>query len=179
VILAIIALANPEWTMLAAIATILAGGCLLFAAAHWASEFEGEMRGAMSAEFLGGAAGVVLGVLAILGIAPEVLISAAVIVFGASLALGSAGCGFYAASTSGSFAAGQPAEATRFHSNESFSSAGAQALIGAAAAVLGIIALVGQAEFATTLNVVALLVIGAGLLLTSPPVTRGMMSVFR
>ena len=47
------------------------------------------MGGGFTAEFVGGAAGIVLGILALVGIAPEILCSVAVLVFGGTLLFGS------------------------------------------------------------------------------------------
>ena len=98
-----------------------------------------ELGGGMGAEFLGGAAGGVLGLLAILNMAPMTLMSIAIIVFGASLLL-SSGTTYRLdalASKLGqrNLTAGQTLVA--------LAASGIQVLVGIAGIALGIIALMG------------------------------------
>ena len=105
IVLSIIGLAGMLSNVMAAIATIIIGGALLVEGGAIGSDYGRlisesreesggfdavELGGGLTAEFLGGIAGIVLGILALFGTAPTVLMPAAVIVFGAALLLGSA-----------------------------------------------------------------------------------------
>jgi hypothetical protein len=144
--LAIVGLAGVFSATMAAIATIVIGAAFLlesgsFSAAQLSSrsgEFEGA-SGGTSAAFLGGVAGIVLGILALLGIASITLLSVAAIVYGATFLLSGVG-------QSGNLAA----------------AAGGHTLVGLGAAVLGILAVVGLSPLVLVL--VALLSLGAGAL---------------
>ena len=102
VVLAILALVGVMPERMAAIATLAVGGALLLEGIAIATRFSNlfsqtgrsladaaELGGGMGAEFLGGVAGGVLGLLAILNIAPMTLMSIAIIVLGAALLLSS------------------------------------------------------------------------------------------
>ena len=114
----------------------------------------------LTAEFLAGMAGIVLGLLALLRIVPMTLLSVAVITYGGTLML-----------TSGeslwldSFAAKDNAIMRQLMHCMSVAATGAQVLTGLAALVLGILALVGIAPMMMVL--VALLATGASVLLRS------------
>src|SRR5512140_1249241 len=93
VVLAILGLAN-EWPgYMASIATIAVGAALLFPGVAIAARYsplaqmvgaKEELGAGMSGEVLGGAAGIVLGILSLLGIFPGLLMPIAIIVFGGS-----------------------------------------------------------------------------------------------
>ncbi|MGH7988231.1 MAG: hypothetical protein ACREQX_18345 [Candidatus Binataceae bacterium] len=99
IVLGILALAEIHPPMLISIATIVAGIALLVEgaglAAKYASALKGmpgtamlsaaELGGGLNAGALAGASGIVLGILAILGIVPDVLTAVALIVFGAAV----------------------------------------------------------------------------------------------
>src|ERR1051325_9458563 len=128
-----------------------------------------EIGGGVGSEVLGGVAGVVLGILALIGIAPIVLVSVAVVTFGAALLLGAgstARLGSMIASVSHSLA-----------SDTVTGSAGAEVLVGLGAITLGIIALTGMHPM--TLNLIGLLVLGAGALIEGAAVGGSMMAVWR
>ncbi len=144
IVLAIIGLAGLIPGDLAAIAAIVIGASLLLQGGAVMSslrhlEAGAGVGGAMSAESLGGIAAIVLGILALLGISPGILLSAAVLTLGAALLLGAGAL---------PFAGGGSAFA------------GGQAFIGIGAVVLGILAVVGIAQ--VTLQLVAFLVLGCG-----------------
>jgi hypothetical protein len=150
--LAIVGLAGELSAPLAAIATIVVGAAILIEGGAWeagALSFQtaaGQTRQAAlkempSAEALGGIAGIVLGILALLGVAPATLLSVAVLVFGGTLLL--SGSAF----PERAWAAG-PADG-RF-------------LLGLSVTVLGLLAVIGIAQL--SLILVGLLVLGvAGL----------------
>lgn len=151
VALAIVGLAGIDSTILAAIAVIIFGAAILTEGgataglfSGWSSKGNMEMEaraGGMSAEFLGGVGGIVLGVLALLNLAPTVLLSVAAIGFGAAYLLN-----------------GLTVAPNSFFSHAS----GGQVLVGVAALVLGIVAVCGDSSL--TLVLVSLLVLAAGAL---------------
>jgi len=152
-VLAILGLANVAPTYMLPIATILLGAALLVKGGSVASRFqqlifetdgrEGEMElgGGMSAELLAGAAGIVLGILALINIVPVTLTAIAVIVFGGALLLG----GGETYRLSHLHWPGQHWDERRLHAARvtAESAAGGESLVGIAAVVLGILALTG------------------------------------
>jgi hypothetical protein len=170
---------------MASVATIAFGVALLAQggaiAARWSrllretmpSEWDTrtELGGGMGAEFLAGGAGIVLGVLGLLGMATATLIPIAIIVFGGALLLGSS-----ATVDLGGLATDAPHERFADLSRQATAvSSGAQVLLGIAAVVLGIIALVGLDPVVVTL--VALLVLGASVLFSGTAISSRMTSV--
>src|SRR5262245_11772038 len=102
VVLAILGLAGVGPLYMISIATIVLGVAFLSEgggiAARHARVLSGsvgghtavtEFGGGMTAEFIGGAAGIILGILALIGVVTTVLTAAAAIVFGATLLLSS------------------------------------------------------------------------------------------
>lgn len=174
VVLSIIALAGGLQGYMAAIAVILIGASLLFESGTLAASYrrllfrmEGsasssELGSTMTVECLAGITGIVLGILALLGIAPWTLTATAAVVFGSVFMLNSGALlrlhslwasGFYAQ------------EASREVAHDAFAtSAGGHLLIGLAAVVLGILALVGINP--VVLNLVALLALGVSVMLS-------------
>ena len=124
-------------------------------------------------DFLGGAAGVALGILALVGVMPSTLLACAVISLGASIVIGSSAL----VRLNHLVIAGSSAHPTAQHAaREAVSaSAGTHVLVGLAAGTLGILALCGLVP--ETLNLVGLLSIGAGLLLSGSAVASRMISV--
>jgi hypothetical protein len=122
--------------------------------------------GGMGAETLGGIAGIVLGILTLVNVAPFVLLSVSIIVFGASVILGAASRVQLAMRTMNrlDFAA----EDTQMFQEAHTASIGARSLVGLAAIVLGIIAVCWLAYPATSLllSLVGLLCLGAGSVFT-------------
>ncbi|HEY5312596.1 MAG TPA: hypothetical protein VIK18_08750, partial [Pirellulales bacterium] len=143
VVLAILGLVGVAPPYMAAIATLAIGAALAFQGAAWHARTGGTT---VSAEFTAGLAGIVLGILAILGIEPAILIPVAVLVFGAGLLL-----------SSGS--------TMNFGSETALTGSGSHVLCGIAGIVLGIIALISTA--ALTLSLVALLALGCAVSLGS------------
>ncbi|MGA7324215.1 MAG: hypothetical protein WBX25_06985, partial [Rhodomicrobium sp.] len=161
VVLAIIGLAHSSPEMLAAIATIVFGAALLIQGGTMLTEYariifpQGAVEtgvgqfagGSLSAVFLAGSAGIILGILAILGINAGVLISAAVIAFGVALVLSSSSIWQLHRAKRAALASGEGVEASagEILANEmAVGSAGVQALAGLAAIILGILAIVGN-----------------------------------
>jgi uncharacterized membrane protein HdeD (DUF308 family) len=143
--LAIAGLAGAAPMTLAAIACIILGAAIVieggaFAATHRTNSGQTahrlEWTETLAAEFLGGLTGIILGVLALLGVAPMTLLGVAVLVFGATF-LFSSGTVF----------------GWSFH-----------AIFGLAALILGVLAVVGLSSMVLVL--VALACLGASALLS-------------
>ncbi|HEX4083501.1 MAG TPA: hypothetical protein VHY22_01215 [Chthoniobacteraceae bacterium] len=185
IVLAILGLAGVLPIYMTAIATIVAGGALLFSSGAIVSRMEylrshassrskfAELGGGISAEFLGGAGGIILGVLALIGIVPAVLLPVAAIVFGGSLLIGTASTNRlnnYAA-----FSDAEHSDAERWSREAVASAAGAQTLVGLGVITLGILALVHFSWM--TLTLVALICVGGSTLLTGASLTSRMHAV--
>jgi hypothetical protein len=188
VVLSILGLAQVLPVYLAAVAVIAVGGALVCEGAAIAARYNRlmeetthgalgvtEVGGGMSVEFLGGGAGVVLGILSLLGVAPQFLLPISAIVLGGTLVLGSASmptlnsihvaCG----STTHPMARELVREAV-------LGTTGTQAIVGLGAVVLGIIGLVGFD--ARMLTLVAMLSMGGAILLSGSALTARMVTVF-
>jgi hypothetical protein len=179
VVLAIIGLAGIFPAYVAPIAALAIGAALLLQGGATSARFRrllnevtestaqsAELSGGVSAELVGGAGAIVLGVLALIGVEVTVLLAVAAIVLGGTVALSSG-----AASRLG--ALGVPEDAhhlVREISREAVkASAGAQLLVGGAAIVLGILALVGVSPDELTL--VAFLAVGSSVVLSAAAVS--------
>lgn len=186
VVLSIIGLASGMSYVLMSIACILAGAALLFEGGAIAGRYskmlarvtEGgtetaEVGGGIAAEALAGAAGVVLGILALIGIHPVALVAVANIVFGAGLLIGS-GATSKAGSAPTFYERGDVEHVTR---EAVFISAGGEALVGVGAVVLGILSLLHAAP--VLLNFIALLGVGGALMLGGTALGAKMLSVMR
>ncbi len=198
IVLAICGLVNVAPPIMTAIATIVFGVALLIQGGTMVSEYAQATVPAgldsaaidpfggnsLAIVFLVGAAGIVLGILAILGINSGTLTPVAVIAYGTALLLSSnAVWRLYLlrrasrvqtlASASSSMIGGEMVA-----SEMASGSAGLQALAGLAAIVLGIIALAGNAND-LTLNLVALLALGATLILTGSTLSATVMGFMR
>jgi hypothetical protein len=196
IVLAVVGLAGVNPQMFAAIATIVFGVALLIQGGTMLSEYaqiifppdaksssvEHFGGGSLSAVFLVGAAGIVLGVLALLGISSGVLTQIAAIAFGTALVLSSnAVWQLYVLRH-----AAAKSEATQsqsfggeFLASEMASgSAGIQSLAGLGAIVLGVLAVAGATND-VVLNLVALLALGATLVLTGSTLSTTVLSFMR
>ncbi|WP_438002295.1 hypothetical protein WMF26_24555 [Sorangium sp. So ce185] len=169
IVLAILGLTGIMPGELTSIATIVFGAALIAQGGAIASRFgalsraappvewdtRAELGSGMGAELVCGAAGVVLGVLALLGLAPMTLTSIAVIVFGGALLLG----GGATADLGALDTHGAHQHLAHVARQASMAAAGLQSLVGAGAVVLGILALVGI--YPMVLTFVALLALGS------------------
>lgn len=188
IVLAIIGLASTGTIVfyMMTIGTIALGIGLLFHGASMASRFhsllgetadtrfeEAEFGTGISAEFLAGIAGVVLGILALINIAPTILCSIAVIVFGGALVLSSGAVGQLGDLHIRRFGA---SGASRHWTRQmTMGAAGTQALVGVAALVLGILALVGIVP--EVLCLAGLLSLGCALLVSGGTVGSRLMAL--
>jgi hypothetical protein len=187
VVIAILALAGILPGYLAAIATIVFGVALIAQGGAIAARFRHllretapseldartELGGGMGAELIGGATGIVLGILALIGVGTAVLLPIAVIVFGGALLLGSGATMDLGTLT----VPGQHERFAHVARQASQAASGTQALVGVGAIVLGILALVGFDPLVLTL--VALLALGAAVLLSGATISGRMASLIR
>lgn len=134
-----------------------------------------DIGGGLSAEFLGGAAGITLGVLALLGIYPDVLIPASAIVFGTTL--------LFASATQAELAAighdNERSERTTRGAARAMS--GAEVLCGIAAIVLGILVLAGWTGGLEPIRLahIAFLCVGAAMVLAGTTLGTRMVAAMR
>lgn len=134
-----------------------------------------EFSAGLTSQYLGGAAGVVLGILSLLGVYPMVLVPVALIVFGATLLLSSG-----LTSRLNALETESSDESRRFKrvAHEAMTaSAGGELMLGLGGATLGIIALAGI--LAGTLSLVGMLIISASALVTGAAGTTRMLSLSR
>jgi hypothetical protein len=181
VTLAILGLAGVLPFVFAAIATIVVGGALLLEGLALASAYVPEAResalsqseeaavgGGLSVQTLGGAAGIALGILALVDIAPLTLLSVAQLVFGGVLLLSGpvrAEMVNQHALTADTIRSTQTAQAVK-------ASSAAMSMAGLAALALGILAILKVGSVATLVLVALLVTGGASLLGGSALVTR-------
>lgn len=185
--LAILGLAGVLPGYLAAIATIAVGVALLAqggaAAARWSriaahtpgEEWDprGEIGSGVNGEILGGAAGLVLGILALIGLAPQILIPAALLAFGGAMLVGTGATVDLGASR----ASVGSARFDRSSRDATLAASGTQMLIGITAIVLGILALIGVDPL--TLSLVGLLASGASILFSGSAVSSRVLGLLR
>lgn len=186
VVLAILGLVGVMPEDMAAIATLAVGVALLLQGLAVAIRFSNlfsqtgrsladaaELGGGMGAEFLGGAAGGILGLLAILNIAPMTLMSIAIIVFGASLLLSSITTyrvdSLSSKSGQTTLSAGQTLAV--------LAASGIQVLVGIAGIALGIIALAGVSTM--ILILVGLLCVGGSVLISGTALSTTVATVLQ
>lgn len=179
-VLAIIGLAGTSSDILLAIATIVFGAALLIQSGTVLSELshtmfpEGAVEsveefsgGGLSMVFLVGVAGIVLGILALIGLYPVMLTSIAVIAFGSALVFGSNSIWSVQRMKRAAFRAGaqRPVTGSELLATEvAAGSAGLQCIAGLAAIVLGILAVTGTQP--AILSLIGLLIMGSAIVLT-------------
>ncbi len=191
IVLAIVGLAGwyPMYVLGAAV--IVFGGALLLQGASMASHYyslmdesvgsqessEMELGSGMGGQVLGGVAGIVLGILAVLGIVPVVLEAISAIVFGGCLLFS---CGsnrrLSTFSTTRGYTFGRFSAGRRVAADVLTAATGVQALAALAGIILGIIALANP-YFPITLTLVALLVMGAAVTLSGGAITARMVNL--
>ena len=189
VVLAIIGLSNIIPMLLVSIACIAVGVALAFEGGALSARYSALMGmgdeinrvdtpvrwGGITSLFMGGAAGIAMGVLSLIGIIPMILIPVSTIVFGAALIMDSG------ANTRLSVLEARHSE--DFKSKEGIiretaqGSAGIEVLVGMASIILGILALLGFNPL--VLSLVALLSLGATSLFTGALLGGRMSRIFR
>ncbi|MBK9262620.1 MAG: hypothetical protein IPM54_22800 [Polyangiaceae bacterium] len=186
VVLCVLGLAGIARETMIAISIIAIGAALLFAGGAMASRYnqlasrvsggradETEFGGSVGAEFLTGAAGVVLGVLILLNIYPLILGPIAVIAFGGGLLLSTG-----ATAGINSLVEAYPFDRRVRIAREAVQGAAAvQSLVGIGAAILGILALLGIEPY--TLMLVALLAVGGAILISASAVSSRALASMR
>jgi len=167
IVLGVLGLVNVAPNMLVSVAAIVVGGCFLIYGGVVASRFArasaaGEVRRgvvgeSLTMESLCGATGIILGVLALVGEDPAILVPVAAIVFGG---------GLLAASGTSARLNAATASPEREHHSEALSLVlGPSFLIGLTGIVLGILAL--AAIHPIVLSLVAMLTFGVSFMLTT------------
>ncbi len=185
--LAIIGLAGVLSPLMLAVSTILIGVGLMFEGGSIGARFSRlvsetnagrlgtyVMGGGMTAEFLGGVAGVVLGILSILGVFPGILVPVAAIAFGGALIMGT---GVSARLNNLQIAKYCDLKEAR-HVARAFvrTAEGVEVLFGLGSIVLGVLAVVGLAPM--ILSLVAMLAVGFSNLTTGTAITGRALSSF-
>ncbi len=187
IVLTILGLARIAPVLLVAVATIIAGVALISQGATIAAEYARMLNvrtdlvaplgtsSSWSLALLAGAAGIVLGILALLTVSPTELVAIAVIAFGGGLILSSGPTAQIAVLK----VSGQAADdrLRRMAAEATTTSAVSQGLVGLGAVILGILALAGFATL--TLILIALLTIGVFLLVGGSIVGGFMLNIFR
>lgn len=190
VTLAILGLVGVLPMYMLSISAIAIGGALLLEGASVASRTsqllsrvgddrrgELDIKGGATVEFAGGAAGIVLGILALLGIATMTLMPVAALVFGGTLLLSSGTRVSLNQAFAESAAAGTGQVQHAVYEAMS-ASAGARALVGIASVVLGILVL-ADIGAAVTLTLVAMLGVGASVLMSGTILSTRVASALR
>jgi hypothetical protein len=185
IVLAILALANIAPQSLAAIAAIVTGAALLLQVTDATAEYAASMTAGtevvhtsgvgsgMSVGFLAGGAGIVLGILALLGVGTMHLIAAALIVFGGAWLLGAG----VAAETARHRLGAVATDTMGLVQQAVGAAAGAQALIGLTSIILGILAFMPMPQM--VLILVAFLALGGSLLLTGAAAAGTLTTIWR
>jgi len=168
-------------------ALLIQGGTLLSEYAHWlnvspipqTANAETLADGGLSGLFLFGVAGVVLGILSLLGIVPAELTPIAIIAFGTALLLSSSAVRrLYQLQVQVGHASGTRSHSEMLAGGMSSGSAAVQTLAGLTAVVLGILAVSGGPH-AAVLTLTALLIVGVLELLTGSVLSGLVMSFMR
>lgn len=191
VILAICGLAGTNPPFMAVIATIVFGAGLLIHSAslraHYSQAllapgeeaFSGDGGGGFAGLFVVGAAGVVLGVLALLGVEAGVLSPAATITYGGALVLGGGAARRLQALRHATATADELTSETMIAGEMACGAANIQALGGLAAMVLGILAVLDNTPNDLVFNLAALLTLGVTLILTGTTFNAAMVGSAR
>jgi hypothetical protein len=190
-VLAILGLAGAIPLTMACVATILLGAAFLIEGGSVLSRYghvvrslarpdeehtiRAEVGGGTTAETLAGIAGVVLGILSLLGVFPEVLLPVSLIGFGGGMLLGSAATSRLGAAAMEESGVG---ERLRHVMHEAVrATSGGKTFVGIGAMVLGILALLGIAPL--TLVLVGLLAVGLVALLSGTALGTRMLGFVR
>lgn len=185
--IAIVGLSGYHPELMAAIATIVFGAALLIEGGTLLSEYTLVMpaimnpaelaNGGISVMFLTGVGGIVLGILALLGIAPATLTAVAVIAFGAAMLMSAGAVRHLFVLQSAERRAAVRSSSELIAGEMASGSAGVHVLAGVTALVLGIIAVAGVNYAVLTLS--ALLVLGATFILTGSSLSGLVMGFMR
>ncbi len=185
VALSIIGLAAFETYWMAAIATILVGVAFMFEGVAIASRFSTllhdaagrrlgslEFGGGVTAELMGGIAGLALGILSLAGLVPGILLPVAAIVFGVSLLMG---LGTVARLNDLHIEMACDSQQSRHVARGMVKSAeGVQMLFGLGSIVLGVLGIIGMTPM--ILSLVAMLAVGFSSMLSGSAIGGRMLS---
>ncbi len=188
IVLALIGLSDIMPAMILPIAVIAMGAAFLLEGGTVSMRFskllhetskdrfqEAELGVGVTGELLGGMTGLILGILALVGLRPLVLSPVAVIAFGATLLFGSGVTArLNALEVEG---AGEFARYAKITKEAVTAAAGVELLLGLSAVILGIIALTGT--HASTLSLVAILIVGISGFVNGAAITARMINIFR
>ena len=183
IVLSILGLVGILPDALLGVATIAIGGAFLMASGSIVSRLNellthvagttldtGELAVGMTTEFMGGIAGIALGVLSLLGLVPNILLPVAAMAFGFTLLFGARAQSRISELEMQCNAAH---EMTRRVAHEAASATfGIEALFGIGALTLGILSVVGLAP--VTLTLIAMLSVGAATLFSGAAVSARM-----
>jgi hypothetical protein len=182
IVLAVIALAGTSSGALASIVTIVVGVGLMVQAFNSAAENSKvttanatpipDLGGEVLVDGLSGITGIILGILALVGINPPYLVPSALIVFGGALLL--SGAIGLPATTSQSAVLGGQTQVVSYQ--RSVAASGMEILIGIAAIVLGILSLIFVGSW--VLALVGFIAVGAALLMVSATFSATMTRLF-
>lgn len=188
VILAILALAGVASALLGRVSGIVFGGAFIVEGAAIAARRTAlmsrigedaaaqlELGGGVTVELAGGLAAVILGILALVGVASPVLMPVLVITGGVAMVL--AAGALQGLNHIKGAALGISPESQAVARAAVASAAGAQVLCGLGAGVLGILALIGVGT-PMVLTTTGLLVLGAGLMLSGAALSGRMLRLF-
>jgi hypothetical protein len=188
--LAIIGLVGIYPMYMLTIATIAIGAWLLLEGGAITSRFAayfreapystqvGEFGVGLTSEFLGGVAGIVLGLLALLGIYPLILVPVAAMVYGASLIFGSGVLIRLDELFAEEVPEKEPTTSPRRLTNQAVvAAADIQALIGLGAMTLGILAIVGM--YPLMLSLIAMIALSSAGLLAGAAISGRMLTLLR
>jgi len=187
IVLAIIGLSGVKPEALVSISTVVFGAALLIQGGAMLSEFasidampesSAGSGGGLSSLFLVGVAGIVLGVLALLGVFPAMLTAAAIIAFGAALILSSSAVWHLLTAQAVAVRFQTRSPTLRLVASEvAAGSSGLQAMAGLAVIVLGILSVAGV--LSVTLTLIALLAAGAALVMTGSTLSGTLIGFMR
>jgi len=182
IVLAVIALAGTSSGTLASIVTIVVGVGLMVQAFNSAADNSKvttanatpipDLGGEVLVDGLSGITGIILGILALVGINPPYLVPSALIVFGGALLL--SGAIGLPATTSQSAVPGGQTQVVSYQ--RSAAASGMEILIGIAAIVLGILSLIFVGSW--VLALVGFIAVGAALLMVSATFSATMTRLF-
>jgi hypothetical protein len=189
IVLGVIALAGVSAEVLASIITIVIGVGLIVQAFNAAAEASRELNASATAaamagrgteldgevmiDIAAGVTGVVLGVLALVGVNAPHLVPAALIVFGGGLILSGAVAAQGRVVTSTVTASGAPRQISY---QGSAAMCGVEILVGFASVILGILSLIFATSWVLTL--VGFIAVGAAMLMVSATFSGGVVRLF-
>lgn len=174
--LAIIGLAQVYPVVLASVATIVLGSALVFESGAVGARFSSLREtttlsywGGIATNFVCGVGGIALGIIAVVGVKPMVLVPIAAIAFGFALIVDS--------TINARLNTLESQVASESFSESTASPYGIETLAGLGAIALGILALVGISPL--MLSLISMLAVGAAILLAGTVVGGRMLSIFK